>query len=110
MFGKGKLYQPLGQIDVSDCDFLENSLEFARLWIDPDGPSTYLIEPRHLGADPFVFGMAMVDTIRHAARAYAAAVNVSEEHALERIYEGFDAERAKNTTDLDTVRNLGDED
>ena len=110
MFGRGKASQPLGQIDVSGCDFLDNSLEFARLWVDPEGPSTYLIEPRHLGADPFAFGMAMVDTIRHAARAYAHAVGVTEEHALERIYEGFDAERGMNTTGLDTIQDLGEPD
>ena len=31
------------------------------------------------------------------AKAYAAAVEVSEDHALERILEGFDAERAHPT-------------
>ncbi len=67
--------------------------EFLRMWAHEDGPLTCVIEPAALGADPFLFGMAMVDAIRHAAKAYAQAVNVSEEHALERIFEGFDAER-----------------
>ena len=56
------------------------------------------IQPHALAPDPFVFGMAVVDAVRHAARAWAQAVNVSEEDALARIYEGFDAEREKPTT------------
>lgn len=95
-----------GEIDIGDCNFLDGSREFARLWSGSDGPVSCFIEPRNLGPDPFTFGMAMVDTIRHAARAYAQAVGISEEHALEVIYEGFDAERAKNTTDLKTIQNL----
>ena len=52
-----------------------------------------------IGPDPFAFGLAMVDCVRHAARAYARAVNIDEEAALARIWEGLDAERAAPTTD-----------
>jgi hypothetical protein len=52
-----------------------------------------------IGPDPFAFGLAMVDCVRHAARAYAGAVNIDEEAALARIWEGLDAERAAPTTD-----------
>jgi hypothetical protein len=97
-----------GEIDVTEYDILDDSREFARLWHEPDGPFTCLIEPRNLGPDPFLFGMAMIDTIRHAARAYAQAVGTTEDDALERIFEGFDAERAKNTTGLDTIQDLGE--
>ncbi len=107
MFGK-KAVGRAGEIDVTDYDFLDDALEFARLWHEPEGPFTCLIEPRNLSPDPFVFGMAMIDTIRHAARAYAQAVGISEDQALERIYEGFDAERIKNTTGLDTIQDLGE--
>ena len=103
MFGKGPKPHP-GAIDIAGMDFLDRSQEFARLWVETDGPMTALIEPRNLGADPFLFGMAMVDTIRHAARAYARAVNIGEDEALARILEGFDAERGNNTTDLDTLQ------
>ena len=97
-----------GEIDVTEYYILDGSREFARLWCEPDGPFTCLIEPRNLGPDPFIFGMAMIDTIRHAARAYAQAVGITEEEALARIYEGFDAERGKHTTGLDTIQDLGE--
>ena len=109
MLGKKSNGARLGQIDVGEFDFLDNSLEFARLWAEPEGPMTAIIEPRHLGADPFLFGMAMLDAIRHAARAYAHAVDISEEQALARIFEGFDAERGNNTTDLHTLQDNGEE-
>ena len=97
MFGKKK---PLaGEIDVSDYDFLSKSLEFARLWAEPEAGMTAIIEPRHLGADPFLFGMALVDAARHGAKAYAHALNISEEDAMARIWEGLDAERANPTDD-----------
>ena len=107
MFGRKAAAHP-GAISVEEYDFLDKSAEFARLWAEPDGPMTALIEPRNLGADPFLFGMAMVDAIRHAARAYAHAVNIEEDAALARIYEGFDAERGNHTTALDTLQMPGE--
>ena len=56
-----------GEIDVADFHFLDGSFEFARFWSEPQGEQTFIIEPRALGADPFLFGMAMVDAIRHGA-------------------------------------------
>ena len=106
MFGSKKNSLP-GEIDLSSCDFLHSSREFARLWSEPDGNETFIIEPANLGADPALFGMAMVDCIRHAAIAYARAVNVSEQHALERIMMGFQAELENPTDDPQPL--LGDE-
>lgn len=76
---------------------LEDAEEFLRMWRKQDGPMTCFIDPARLGADPFLFGMAVVDAVRHGARAWAAAVNIPVEHAEERIWEGLDAERAKPT-------------
>ena len=86
-----------GEIDLASFDFLDGSVEFARLWSEPDGPQTFIIEPRALGADPFLFGMAMVDCIRHAAIAYSRAVAIGEDQALQRIMEGFEAELGNPT-------------
>jgi len=86
-----------GEIDVSSFDFLNGSFEFARLWAEPQGPLTCIIDPRVLGPDPFLFGMAMVDAVGHAAKAYAHATGVSEQDALARIWEGLDAERSNPT-------------
>ncbi len=87
-----------GEIDVSSFDFLDGSDEFARFWSEPEGEQTFIIDPEALGADPFLFGMAMVDAIRHAAIAYSRAVDISEEQALARIMEGLAAE-LENPTD-----------
>ena len=107
MFGKKAALQHPGAIDITGMDYLADAREFARLWAEPNGPMTAVIDPHNLGADPFLFGMAMVDAIRHAAGAWANAVNISEEQALARIYEGFDAERIHNTTGLDVLQDNG---
>ena len=88
-----------GAIDLDGLDFLDGSNEFARFWSEPEGEQTFIIEPRALGADPFLFGMAMVDAIRHGAIAYSRAVNISEGQALARIMEGFQAELENPTDD-----------
>ena len=103
MFGSKKSSLP-GEIDVSGYDFLQPSLEFARLWSEPGGSQTFIIEPKNLGADPALFGMAMVDCLRHAAIAYSRAVGVSEQHALERIMMGFQAELENPTDDPQPLR------
>lgn len=87
------------EIDVSGVTILEGSTEFARMWSKSGGPVTCLIEPQALGPDPALFGMAMVDCLRHAGKAYAFAVGVSEAEAMERIWLGFDAERGNPTDD-----------
>jgi hypothetical protein len=97
MFGSRK-ESLAGELDASaHSSLLDGASEFARLWAMPGGPTTCLINPGALGADPFLFGMAMVDSIRHGAKAYAQAVGISDEEALARIFEGFDAERANPT-------------
>ncbi len=102
MFGKKS--NP-NAIDVDGFDFLDNSVEVARLWVESEGPATCLIQPDRL-AEPEMFGMLMVDTIRHGARAYAQCHGIAEEEALERIWKGVEMERAHNTTGLDTVQDF----
>ena len=102
MFGKKKGLP--GEIDVSSFDFLAESTEFARLWHGGDGGMTAIIDPHGLGADPGLFGLALMDSARHAAIAYSQAVNISEDEALARILEFFDAERT-NPTDSPTQIN-----
>ena len=104
MFGKKSTAHP-GAIAVDGYDFLDNSVEVARLWVEDRGPATCLIQPDRL-AEPEMFGMLMVDAVRHAARAYAQCYGMSEDRALERIWQGLDAERGTNTTGLDTVQDF----
>jgi len=47
--------------------------------------------------EPDVWGMLLVDVARHAARAYAREANYTEEEALARIVEMFEAEIARPT-------------
>ena len=95
---------------AAQAALLEDSREFLRFWAKPDGPNTCFIDPSKLGADPFLFGMALVDAVRHGARAWAAAVDVPVEHAEARIWEGLDAERARPTaTPRDAERPADDD-
>ena len=103
MFGKKKALA--GEIDVSGFDFLSDSTEVARLWVEDEGPATCIIQPDKL-AEPEMFGLLMVDSVRHGARAYAQCYGMSEEEALKRIWDGVDMERANNTTGLDTVQSF----
>jgi hypothetical protein len=89
-----------GELDVSGAaHLLQGSREFVRVWTRSGGPATCLIDPASLGADPALFGIAMVDCVRHGARAWANACGISEAEALERIWFGVDAER-QSPTDL----------
>ncbi|MGC2086161.1 MAG: DUF5076 domain-containing protein [Bradyrhizobium sp.] len=47
--------------------------------------------------EPDVWGLLLVDVARHAARAYARESDYSEEEALQRIVEMFEAELARPT-------------
>jgi hypothetical protein len=47
--------------------------------------------------EPDIWGLLLVDVARHAARAYARESDYSEEEALQRIVEMFEAELARPT-------------
>ncbi|CCE06340.1 MULTISPECIES: DUF5076 domain-containing protein [unclassified Bradyrhizobium] len=52
--------------------------------------------------EPDVWGLLLVDVARHAARAYARETEMSEDEALSRIVEMFEAELAR-PTDMGTT-------
>jgi len=52
--------------------------------------------------EPDVWGLLLVDVARHAARAYARESDYSEEEALQRIVEMFEAELSR-PTDIGTT-------
>jgi len=80
-------------IDLVDyAEMLGNSREFLRVWTKGNSTLTF-VNPRPIGPDPAIFGIAIVDVIRNAAATYAKATGTSEEKALERIWAGLDAER-----------------
>src|SRR3546814_14336691 len=76
-----------GSIDVSGIPALAGGEEFLRMWKQSNGNVLCVIDPAALGADPMIFGLAIVDAVRHGAKAYAQAVNVDEKHAFERSEE-----------------------
>jgi Domain of unknown function (DUF5076) len=86
---------------VPYSEMLGDSREFLRVWAKEGGPVTCFINPVPVGGDPMGFGIALVDCIRHGAKTWARATGISETEALERIWEGVDAERA-NPTDIAT--------
>lgn len=92
------------ELDVSAVPGLEESREFLRMWNREGGEVTCFIDPGAIHPDPAVFGIAMVDAVRHGAKAYARAVGISEAQALARIWDGFDAERGHPT---DQPRQIG---
>ena len=104
MFGDKKSLP--NELDISGVPLAEGSKEFLRMWNREGGEVTCFIDPRAIAPDPAVFGIAMVDAIRHGAKAYAQAVGISEAQALARIWDGFDAERGHPT---DHPRQLGDD-
>ncbi|MGB5078398.1 MAG: DUF5076 domain-containing protein [Sphingorhabdus sp.] len=84
---------------VPYADMIGGAREFLRVWAKPEGPVTCFINPVPMGPDPLVFGMALVDCIRHGAKTYAQATGISERDALARIWQGVDAERGTLATD-----------
>lgn len=111
MFGRGEkdlksAETKAGAIAVDDFDFLDHAVEVARLWVENEGPATCIIKPDVL-KEPEMFGMLMVDAMRHAARAYAQCYAMPEEEALSRILQGVEMESGTNTTGLDTMQDYG---
>jgi hypothetical protein len=83
---------------VPFAELLGDSRECLRVWAK-DGGTLSFINPRPLGADPALFGIAMVDVIRNAASTYAKATGKPEDQALDRIWTALDAERNALTDD-----------
>ncbi|MEQ1539771.1 MAG: DUF5076 domain-containing protein [Sphingorhabdus sp.] len=93
-------------IFVDGLEILDNSYEVARLWVENNGPATCIIQPERLAA-PEMFGMLMVDAIRHAAVAFSQCYGTSEADALARIWSGLDAERDYETSPIETIQDYG---
>jgi hypothetical protein len=82
---------------VPHAALITGSREFLRVWAKEGGPVTCFINPVPVGSDPMGFGIALVDCVRHGAKTWARATGISEREALDRIWEGVDAERASPT-------------
>jgi hypothetical protein len=82
---------PDGAIVIPDGLIKGESAEVARVWVTNNAGSTVLIDAEVLG-DPHIFGYLIADTVRHAAKAYAAAHDMDESDALQRIVDGLGEE------------------
>ncbi|MFC7537953.1 DUF5076 domain-containing protein [Sphingomonas sp. GCM10030256] len=92
-----------GAINVaSQREALADSTEIARLWVEDGGPGTFFINA-HKMPEPEMFGMMMADAIRHGARAYAHALEISEAEAEAMIWQGLDEERAGDGDNMTTI-------
>jgi hypothetical protein len=87
-------------------EILAKSIEVARLWVENQGPGTFIIRPDRL-ASPEMFGMMLADCARHAARAFSDDLGITETEAMDRIWEGLDNERDDPTGEMATVEKLG---
>ena len=72
---------------------VEGATEFLRLWATPDGLFTCFVNPRPLGPDPRLLGVALAEAVEHGARAYARLTGITQDEAAARIWEGVDADR-----------------
>ncbi|WBH15411.1 DUF5076 domain-containing protein [Sphingomonas radiodurans] len=90
-------------IDISGVPALgKDSAEVARIWVTDRAGSTVLIDAGVL-EDPRVFGYLMADTIRHAAKAYAAAWSTDEGAALQAIVDGVAEELREQFNDITPI-------
>jgi hypothetical protein len=69
----------------------ESSAEILRMWVREDW-SKLQVSLRTHNDDPAVWGIALADAMRHVAKAYALKGKISENNALVRIKQVFDAE------------------
>ena len=79
------------------------SYEVARVWITNGAGSSVWIDPGILD-EPEIFGFLIADTVRHAARAYAARYALPEEEALQRIVDGIGEELREQFTEITTLK------
>ena len=86
----GPQQQPLPP-DVADRD---DAIEVLRAFVLDGGLS---IAFQRAFGEPDMWGLLLVDIARHAARAYARESDYSEDEALTRIVDMFEAEIARPT-------------
>src|SRR3546814_6740778 len=69
-----------GSIDVSGIPALAGGEEFLRMWKQSNGNVLCVIDPAALGADPMLFGLAIVDAVRHGAKADRKSTRLNSSH------------------------------
>ena len=99
--------EPKNAIPLAGVQVLsDESVEIARLWVTNGGGSTVFIDARRM-PDAAMFGMLLADTAGHAANAYAAALGISVEDAMKRVWSGMDKERAAPSGSMELTDPFG---
>ncbi|MEG3153559.1 DUF5076 domain-containing protein [Sphingomonas sp. RB1R13] len=75
----------------------DDAFEVARFWVDKDRSFVAVGYPE--GWQPELLGSILVESIHTAAVAFSAQTGMSEDEALQRIFDGFDIERANLVSD-----------
>ncbi|WP_425229374.1 DUF5076 domain-containing protein [Sphingomonas sp.] len=88
----GPVRRPIAIDLTAHAQLIEDAREFLRLWASEDGPITCFVNPRPLGPDPYLFGVALNEAVTHGARTYASATGIGIEEAEARIRQGFAGE------------------
>src|SRR5262249_24694111 len=79
------------------CQMSERASEVLRVWINQDNNMDVSLWTAF--ADPAAWGILLVDIARHVGRAYESDGTHSQSEALERVWEGLNAEWG-NPTDI----------
>jgi hypothetical protein len=74
-------------------DLPKDAFELARFWVT--GERSFVAVGRPERWSPELLGSLMVESLHTAAQIYAAAGEMSEAEALERLWHGFDEERER---------------
>ena len=102
--------EPANAINLEGVKVLsDQSVEIARLWVTNGGGSTVFIDARRM-PDAGMFGMLLADTANHAANAYASALGITPEEAIERIWAGMDGERNNPSGSMELTDPFGKKD
>lgn len=86
---------PLNELNAPPMAQQRDAHEVLRVWAGDKLPQQCVLQTTR--QDPFAWGLLLVDIARHAARAYANTGALSEQQALERIKQGFEAEWSSAT-------------
>ena len=76
--------------------------EVLRAWNMNDGHQVFLVKPDAF-EDPFIWGMNLVDAMKHIAGAIGEGDPTREQQAFHRVLEGFMAELQNPTDQPETV-------
>jgi hypothetical protein len=96
---RGKAGHP-GEIQLKGHPGLSDDYtELARFWVSGEQGRSYVLTALEQQWSPELLGALLVEGVQTAAVAFAARDGITEQEALQRIWGGFDDERAALESD-----------